>query len=161
MIITKYAASTESTGYVLIVKLKLILCGARLRFFAVMKVPSQVFEQTCEHTHTSRCADCHWRCHCQVCTAVSLITQVSRARTSLTYCLIIWTSLEINLHVECLWASSSGPRGGKRRLVSCVCRRNVFATCRDMRESEGEELSEEPLVRYVSFICSSHGVVGL
>lgn len=50
--------------------------------------------------------------HSAQCTAVSLITRVSRAKTSLAYCLIIWTSPEINFDVEFLWVSCLGPRQG-------------------------------------------------
>lgn len=57
-------------------------------------------------------ADCLCRCYCPQCTAVSLITRVSRAKTSLAYCLIIWTSPEINFDVEFLWVSCLGPRQG-------------------------------------------------
>ena len=64
-------------------------------------------------------------------------TSQAEPRPPLTHCSIIWTSPEINFDVESLWASGSDilKGGGGGWLVSCVCRRNVFATCRDMKVS--------------------------
>ena len=105
--------------------------GARLSCLTAIKVSSLVLSKVanshiCTHT-LSRCADCQCQCHHPPCTAVGHITQVSRAKTSLTHRLIVWTSPEINFDVECLWASSSGPTRGKevagqlRLWAKCVC----------------------------------------
>lgn len=65
--------------------------------------------------------------------AVILISWVSRAETSLAYCLIICTSPEINFDVKCLWASGSGPRGGGGSAAPVG---EVFATCSNIKDNE-------------------------
>lgn len=140
-IITTYMSWTECAGGVLIEIVRSRSCDSARRSEAAALGGGEAIKpriwaklQT-QALLRARRADWPRRRQGPPCAAVGLITQVSRAETPLAHCSIIWTSPEINFDAGCLWASGSGPRGGKRWLVSCVCGRNVFATCRAMKES--------------------------